>query len=280
MTEFEQLASGYTLIEGPRVDASGRLHFSDVHKGGVYRLEADGSVSTVIPKRRGVGGMLFHANGGLVVSGRNLQHVKNGEIRVLFEGDEAIGGFNDVHADQAGNVYCGSLRTSPFGRETKRQAGECYRIGVDGQTRQIYDNISLTNGIGFSPDYRAIYHADTRRGHIVAHDIDSAGNCTNRRAHVTLQRGAPDGLTVDESGGLWIACVGAGCVAHYDAKAKLVEYFEVPHPAVTSLCFGGPDGCDLYVVTAGDKTSGDVSDGAVFRARVDIAGLPTPLARV
>src|SRR5262249_34082005 len=75
---FETLAYGYGLIEGPRVDGAGNLYFSDVTNGGVYRRRPDGSIDTVVPKRRGVGGIALHADGGLVISGKNICHVKDG----------------------------------------------------------------------------------------------------------------------------------------------------------------------------------------------------------
>ena len=75
MSELETLAWGYGLVEGPRADAHGNLYFSDVHKGGVHRRGPDGAIETIVPKRRGVGGISFHADGGLVISGRNICHV-------------------------------------------------------------------------------------------------------------------------------------------------------------------------------------------------------------
>ena len=66
---LELLAHGYGLIEGPRMDAGGNVYFSDVTNGGVYCRRTDGSVDTVVPRRRGVGGIALHADGGLVLSG-------------------------------------------------------------------------------------------------------------------------------------------------------------------------------------------------------------------
>src|SRR4051812_14784510 len=104
-TELEPLVWGYGLIEGPRADNDGSLYFSDVPNGGVYRRAADGSVETVIPKRRGVGGIALHASGGLVVSGRNLCHVRDGETRGVFAPD--VMGLNDLCPDARGRVICG-----------------------------------------------------------------------------------------------------------------------------------------------------------------------------
>ena len=81
--EFEMLGCGYGLIEAPRVDEQGRLYFSDVPNGGVRRRNPDGSVEVVIPKRKGVGGMMFNKSGGLVCGGRALIHFddKTGQSR-------------------------------------------------------------------------------------------------------------------------------------------------------------------------------------------------------
>jgi sugar lactone lactonase YvrE len=61
---MEQVATGYGLIEGPVWDPAKGLYFSDVPNGGVRLLDRAGKVSLVVPKRRGIGGMALHANGG------------------------------------------------------------------------------------------------------------------------------------------------------------------------------------------------------------------------
>jgi sugar lactone lactonase YvrE len=65
---MEAIAWGYTFLEAPRADGEGRLYFSDIIAGGVYRWSPDGTVETVIPKRRGVGGLVLHADGGVVTT--------------------------------------------------------------------------------------------------------------------------------------------------------------------------------------------------------------------
>ena len=87
MSEIEMLAYGYGLVEGPRVDGEDNLYFSDVHNGGVHCRRPDGTIETVVPKRRGVGGIALHADGGLVISGRNICHVRDGETRIVFAPD-------------------------------------------------------------------------------------------------------------------------------------------------------------------------------------------------
>jgi D-xylonolactonase len=275
---LETLAFGYGLLEGPRVDSAENLYFSDVTNGGVYRRAPDGTVTTVVPRRRGVGGIALHAGGGVVISGKNICHVKGGETRILFQRDD-IPGFNDLFTDSAGRVYVGSLRSDPF-KEGARIPGELWRIDAGGQVVQMYGDVGLTNGIGFSPDGRVIYHADSAGPHIIVHDVAADGTMHNRRAIARMSGGTiPDGLAVDEAGCIWVAVYGGNCAARYTPEGELDRKVDVPAKAVTSVCFGGADRRDLYIVTA-DNTENLERRGTIFRTRVDVPGLSAPLARV
>ncbi len=276
MSDLEQLTSGWGLIEAPRVDAENNLYFSDVPNGGVRRLHPDGEIELVIPKRRGVGGMLFHADGGLVVSGRNIQHVRSqaegGEIRVLF--DPGLPGFNDMHADSAGRVYVGSLRRDPFDESAASTPGELYRINLDGSFEEIYDGVGLTNGIGFSPDGLRLYHCDSDPGRVWVSDV--TGDIVTNKREFVAEQDTPDGLAVDTEGGIWVALANGGRVQRYTPQGEPDVFVTVPDPMVTSVCFGGADMTDLYIVTGGSTSAG----GCIYKTRSKYAGVPTPLARV
>jgi len=280
MAELETLAHGYGLLEGPRVDEQGNLYFSDVPNGGVHRRSPDGRIETVIPKRRGVGGIALHADGGLVVGGRNICHVVDGETRILFETDALS--FNDLMPDARGRIITGTIRSDPFDEAGPRVAGEAYRIELDGSVVQLYDGVGLTNGIGFSPAGDRLYHADTGSQHVICHDvetIDGEERLTNRRALRPFDDFLPDGLAVDDAGTIWVADFGVGAVIGMSPDGDEVGRIDVPSQAVTSLCFGGPDRRDLYIVTA-DNTDDPSRQGTIFRTRVEVPGVPVPLARV
>ena len=105
---MEQLATGYGLIEGPTWDPVRGLIFSDVINGGVQALATSGELTTVVPKRRGVGGIALHENGGLVLGGRDVifQDFEESNIRVVSI--EALNFFHinaikpSGHLEQAG----------------------------------------------------------------------------------------------------------------------------------------------------------------------------------
>jgi sugar lactone lactonase YvrE len=102
---------------------------------------------------------------------------------------------------------------------------------------------------------------------------------SNRNTFVSVQIGAPDGLAVDESGCVWTASFGGGCVLRYMPSGKLDQMVPVPAEQVTSLCFGGSDRRDLYVVSA-DNAEDPSRGGTIFRTRVETPGVPAPPARI
>jgi len=274
---MEAIAWGYDLAEAPRVDGAGNLWFSDAMGGGVHRRSPEGIVETIIPKRRGVGGLLPHADGGVVVSGRDVVHVRAGESRVLLRVDGVLG-FNDMTTDARGRVYVGSLRSSAA-ESGPRVPGELWRIDADGSATALYGDVAFCNGVGFSPDGQTIYHSNYSQGHVLAHDLDDEGRATRRRVFATLPRGNPDGLAVDERGRVWVAMGPAGALARFTAGGALDAVVAVPASFVTSLCFGGADRRELYVTTA-DNTEDPDRRGTIFRSRSDVPGCPVAPARV
>jgi len=274
---FETLASGYGLVEGPTVDDAGNLYFSDVLGGGVYRLAPDGGeVTTVVPKRRGVGGIALHADGGVVVSGRDLVHVREGATRPLFR-IEGLPGWNDLCTDASGRVYAGALRFMVFDPEAEPVPGECWRVDAEGRATQLYGGVLHANGIALSPTEDRIYHSDTRAGVVHVHDLIDDEAVNARRFE--FDAGAPDGMAIDEAGGVWVASAGGGCVVRLTPEGGVDRRMDVPARVVTSLCFGGPDHRRLYVTTA-DNTDDPALRGCVLRTETDVAGAPVHAARV
>jgi xylono-1,5-lactonase len=233
---WELLASGYGLIEGPTIARDGTLVFSDVLDGGVYRLSNDGVVETVIPKRRGVGGIAEHADGGFVVGGRDLQHVLNGTTRVVLTVDGALG-FNDFAADAAGRIYVGSVRYRSLDPTAEPIPGEMWRVDVDGSASMLYGEVQQCNGVAISPDGSTLYHADTRAGCIVVHDlIDDGASVRNRRHWPLGKRSQPDGIAIDVAGAVWVADHGAGRVVRFrpDGSIRSSTFSPDTSPACAS----------------------------------------------
>ncbi len=279
---MQRLTSGYGLVEGPLWVPGRGLLFSDVHGGGVFALDEADEVSTVFAHRRGIGGMALHERGGVIVGGRNIafKRFDGGDTVVLLDRDPEHGnvGYNDLATDAAGRIYVGSLG-SPVFEAGEQIAGNLHLIDLDGSSRIVAEDVLLTNGLGFSPDGKTLYHSDSRRQTVYRYDAAPNGDLGPKQAFAKTANGAPDGLAVAEDGSVWVAVAGGSVVSVFNADGSLRENIEVPMPMVTSLCFGGDDLRDLYVVTGSDGVEGD-RQGAVYRLRAATAGLPAPLARI
>jgi gluconolactonase len=277
VAELETLAWGYGLIEAPRCDDEGNLYFSDVPNGGVYRLSPDGAVETVIPKRRYVGGIALHADGGLVVSGRTLAHVKDGETRIVFAPESLM--VNDIFTDARGRVVCGRVHPEHYTDESVA-LGQCWLVDAEGEAVELYDGVRLTNGLGFSPDGSVLYQADTEAHGVLAHDFAEDGSVSGRRFLVQRDDLRPDGLAVDEEGTVWVADTsGTSALRGFSPDGDEVGRVVVPATKVVSVCFGGPDRRDLYLTTD-DNLDDPERQGTIFRTRADVPGCRVPQAVV
>ena len=280
LMELEPIAWGYRLVEGPRTDATGNLYFTDAMGGGVFRRNLDGTVETLVERRKMVGGLALHRDGGFVMTGPDVSHWKDGRSRTLLSLD-GVNSFNDCHTDAQGRLYVGAIRSDLSDLKAAKTPGECYRINLDGSVDELYGGIEVSNGIGFSPDGHTLYHVDSTSKGIVAHDIDDGGAVSNRRhlGRAAFERGIPDGMCVDADGNLWAAHVGGRRVVKLSPTGHELDAIAVPAKAVTSVAFGGADLGEMYIVTA-DNLDDEARGGTIFRCRPGVTGLPTPLAAV
>ena len=269
--EWDVLTHGYGLAEAPTIDTDGSLVFSDVLGGGVHRLDASGAVTTIVPKRRGVGGIAIHADGGVVCSGRDVIHVRAGsEPRTVLHVD-GVSGWNDLCTDAGGRVYAGALRFAVFDPDAEAVPGELWRVGFDAGPDVVFGDVVHANGVVSTPDGGVVYMSDTRRQCVIVFD-------TQRRVRREIDvaaLGHPDGMALDESGALWVALVRGGIVRLTPA-GDIDLRLHPPSALTTSVCF---DGHDLYVTTGGHSERPELR-GCVLRTTVDAAGAPVAPARV
>ena len=279
---MEELATDFGLVEGPTWIKDKGLLFSDVIKGGVYLLDDSNNISTIVAHRRGIGGIAVHEKNGLVVGGRNISYKSftGDKTTTLLSNDvtEVALGFNDLTTDSKGRVYVGSVAFKVFSDE-EMIPGHLHVIDVDGSVRTISDGVMLSNGLGFSPDGKTLYHSDARDAVVRQYAVSPDGDVSDWKPFVKTNNGHPDGLAVAEDGSVWIAMAYGARVDVFESNGAFRASLPVPLPMVTSVCFGGPDLKDLYVVT-GSRGGPSDSCGTIFRTRVEVPGLPISDAKV
>jgi sugar lactone lactonase YvrE len=247
------------LGEGTRWDGARReLIWVDI-LGGVLRTAApreDGTLQTTAEHRLDVpvgaaapladdGGWVLAAGDGVALLSRA------GTLQWLARPESGAHGstrMNDACCDPAGRFWAGSMAY-----DATPEAGSLYRLDADGSLQRVLAGVTISNGLGWSPDGRTMYYADTGAGALDAFDYDPAtGAISGRRTLVLAGPGeaAVDGLTIDDEGFIWAAMWGAGAVHRYSPAGELADVVRIPVSQVSCCCFGGPERSTLYISTA------------------------------
>ena len=171
---------------------------------------------------------------------------------------------NDGGCDAAGRFYGGTMAF-----DQRPGAGSLYRLDLDGTVTTVLEGLTVSNGLGWSPDGRTAYLADSGPGlvHAFAYDPGS-GAFSDQRVLLDFARqdGVADGLTVDDEGCLWTALWGGGQVRRWSPEGDLLAVVDVPIPQVSCCAFAGP-GLDLLVISTSAEGMGAAERAADARRR-------------
>ena len=152
----------------------------------------------------------------------------------------------------------------------------------------MHDEVTCSNGMGWSPDGRTMYHTESFRYAIFAYDFDpSSGDIGGRRPFVQIDPeggGFPDGLTVDRAGFVWSAQPVYGRIVRYGPDGMIDRIVDLPVSRGTGVAFGGPDLGTLYITSATETlTDAEIAEeplaGSVFACTPGVRGIAeTPFA--
>lgn len=270
------------LGEGPVWDAArGVLWWVDSEAGVVFRGTVDGDVVTLIERREvgeKVGSVAPAADGGLLVAGERHVQVLDPtgtvveRIRVI---DDAVHSrLNDSACDPRGRFLVGSIRLDGRSRQET-----LISIDADRTVRVVADGITVSNGIGFSPEGTTMYHVDSRPGEVLAYDYDLDSGSASGRRLVLESSGTPDGLAVDAHGNLWIAFFRESLVRCLSPSGAILQEIEVPVAHPTCPEFVGAQLDRLVITTAllrmtDLERAASPDSGAIHLADPGVRGLP------
>ncbi|HEU4916799.1 MAG TPA: SMP-30/gluconolactonase/LRE family protein [Acidimicrobiia bacterium] len=262
--------------EGPVwSDAWGGLRWVDMLDGDILSLGPDGSIdrrhvadiAAIVRPRRGGGAVLGIERGFAFEE-------PDGSIRRLGDlWDDDDVRMNEGGCDPDGRFYCGSMAY-----DQHPGAGSLYRLDAAGEVEVVLEQVTISNGLDWSPDDSLAYYIDTPTHEVSVFDYDSDRGLRGRRTFVEIpaDNGGPDGLAVDEEGGIWVALFGGSAVHRYTDRGKLDEVVEVEARQVTACCFGGPNLDRLFITTSRERLEPDDDPlaGSLFTTMPGVAGLP------
>lgn len=277
------VAEAGELCEGPCWDMgtgrlvwvdilAGRVHSADSLTGHVRSWALGMPVSAIAP--RASGGWVAAVERGFALFDDNWKPA--GEIRAAV-GQAGGTRFNDGKCDPAGRFWAGTMAY-----DSTPGAACLYRLDPDGTVTPVIEGVTISNGLGWSPDGSTMYFIDSGRGTVDAMLFDGASGTPSQRhplVTVSAGEGKPDGLVVDSEGYVWVALWDGGLVRRHSPGGVVDRVVQLPVTRVTSMTFGGPDLTDLYITTAYEglsprQRSSQPLAGSLFRHRPGVAGLP------
>lgn len=264
---LERLYTGTVWGEGPVwLPDEHALRWSDIPNNRIMQYHADDGRTVVY--RTDVeftNGRTLDLDGAVVQCShgrRAVERERDGEVTVLVDRwqGKRLNSPNDVVVASDGSIWFSDppygIISDREGRVADPQYGGCYVFRFDerrGDLIPVVTDMVHPNGLAFSPDERILYVSDTGwvvdksdPRHIRAYDVVD-GACVNGRVFAEVDEGWPDGFRVDEAGRVW--CSSGDGVRVFAPDGELELHVPVPE-RIGNLCFGGPDGGDLYIAAS------------------------------
>ena len=205
----------------------------------------------------------------------NIETGAQHEICAL-EQDDPNTRSNDGRADPWGGFWIGTMR-----KDGGVAGGAIYRF-YQGELRQLFAPLSITNAITFAPDKGYAYWGDTAAGKVFKVALDKDGwPAAPPTVFLDMKEHGlnPDGAIVAADGSYLNAQWGASRVARYDQHGAFLEAFSFPTSHITCPAFGGPN-LNLLIATSArqglDATQLEAEPlaGQTFSIQTNIKGLP------
>lgn len=267
-----------TLGEGPAWDARTQtLYWVDILEKKIYTdIELFAELDDYI-------GCLAPCNNGHLIVGSRASFIDfepvSSQQTVLFSLTESANNrMNDGKCDPAGRLIAGTMAMN----ETD-PSGNLYSF--DGkQAEVLIPNVTISNGMAWSPDHKTFYYIDTPTREVTAFDYDlKTGKIANPRVaiHFPESLGWPDGMTSDTQGNLWIAMWGGAQITKWNPQTgQLLEQISVPALNTSCCVFGGKNMNELFITSARHGMSAeDIKkyplSGGLFKMITNVEGMPT-----
>lgn len=261
------------------VDILGRHLHRRQPSTGTYQSWSFAEEISALAERATTPGLIITLRRGFAL----FDPASDSEPRYLHQPEAALPGnrFNDGKCDAQGRFWAGTMDF-----DCVLPTGALYRYDPDGRCTRHENGFAITNGPTWSADGRTLYFTDTFNGCIHAYDFDAAnGSLSNKRLWLAFGDGdgAPDGMTTDAAGRLWIAHWGGSCVSCHDpVTAQELCRVTLPASQVTNCTFGGMNLRTLFITSARTgltpaQMAGEPLAGALFAVDIDSPGVPAGL---
>ena len=266
--EGRQYDTLHSFLEGPAFDRAGTLYCTDIPYGRVFRVSPDGEFDLVVEYDGEPNGLKIHQDGRLFVADhkRGILEIDTASREVKPVVERAFGegfrGPNDLHFARNGDLYFTDQGQS--GHQAPN--GSVYALRAKGGLVRIMDGIPSPNGLVLSLDERILYVNVTRANAVWRLPLMGDNRVTKVGTFLQLSGGSgPDGLAIDEEGGLVVAHPGLGAVWRFSREGELTHrVVSCAGKKTTNIAFGGAGNQTLFITES--------ETGSILSARMPVPG--------
>ena len=270
-TQRNGLGDRHSFLEGPVFDPNGNLYVVDASNGRILKITSDRSTSIVAEYDGNPNGLAMHRDGDIFIADRvhgilRLDPV-SGRVEPFLTREQLEPGFkglNDLTFDRSGNLYF----TDQGDTGLQDPTGRVFRLRPDGRLDCLLSNVPSPNGIALNPEESRLFVAVTFAQQVWHCPLLADGTTRKVGVYQTFTGGfsGPDGLAVDEDGGLAVCQNRMGSVWLFDAVGvPTYRVISCRGMMTTNAAYGGPDLRTLFITES--------DSGCVLMAAAPVAGL-------
>ncbi|MET7896549.1 SMP-30/gluconolactonase/LRE family protein [Streptomyces mirabilis] len=294
-----KIATGYSWTEIPRWH-DGSFYFSDMYNHRVLRLTEDGTHEVYIdasdrkpvspePDSRAPGDTEVVLGGlGWLPDGRALVVSMHERLLLTWDGSTletyadlrpfAISSCNDMVVDADGRAYVTQLGYDLFKGEEPCDS-HLIVVEPDGTARNVEEigGLACGNGVTVTADGTLLIVAEVGANRITVLDRGADGTLTNRRTFADTPW-LPDGICLDDQGGVWAGMPGSGAVGRFTEGGRMTHAVSIPMAEGMGVAcvMGGPNRSTLYICAGLEvfdwAKSRDEGLGTIWTAETEFTG--------
>ncbi|PQD98715.1 gluconolactonase [Mycobacterium sp. EPG1] len=265
------LADGFCFGESPRW-FEGLVWFSDMLGEAVHTVTLDREMSTLALPGHAPSGLGFRPDGTLLIVSTERRQILgyDGEsvVTVADLADVVPAALGDMVIDRHGCAYVGSQA---------REGGLIVRVDAsDGTFEVVAGDLEFPNGMVLTPDGTTLIVAESTGRRLTAFDVADDGMLGGRRVFADGLDGPPDGICLDDDGGVW----GGMTLAHQFERivegGEVTDRIDIGERTAIACALGGPEGRTLFLVTTPDAYPDRVR--GTLLSRLDATTVDVPAA--
>ncbi|MFT6037451.1 MAG: sugar lactone lactonase YvrE [Candidatus Azotimanducaceae bacterium] len=247
------LVSGLTFAESPRWH-DGRLYYSDFYRHVVEAVDLDGHVELIAEVPNQPSGLGWLPDGRLLIVSmmdrKLLRRETSGELTEHADLSQiATWHCNDMVVDKTGRAYVGNFGYDIEAPSADPVMAKLACVEPDGSVRVVAEDLQFPNGAVITPDGNTMIISETWGRKLTAFDIAADGSLSNRRVWASIHPHFPDGICLDEAGGVWVADPAQSKIIRVVQGGEITDEID-PGTGVFACMLGGEDGKRLFVCTA------------------------------